>query len=271
MKMFENKAYNLIWLENGFIQIIVIKSNGFIKIYKRYIDNGEFIDKLWIDDEFRDVEIIMKSGYDSDEKYCYVHLIDSLGYNSILEIVNKKPILQDYQYNHIKMVFKRIEPEQFHKPVVEEVVYRVLNKRKKIYALYSLKKGFLFGPYEYKEIDMNNGGVILDKKYAVENYGEVLDLSNYEKLGYEIYFDKEKDKYLLFLDQKDGMFIHMYEDDVDNNIVCAETEYEIFKYDKTTGECTCEPLRGFSGITDWSQYNDIVYEGHSRLELGLDD
>ena len=271
MKIKENKAYRLIWLEDD-CQLIIIKSNGLVRIYKRYEDEkGIFHDSLWLEDAYNELNIIMKSGSLSDRKFCYVGLTDECGSHSIIEVVNKEPILNEYQPNHYKIVYKKITPVRFCTPEITCVVYRVLNKRKKTYALYSLTEGFIFGPYNYEKIETLRNGVILDNKIAVENCGTQIDLINYEYDGGGVYISKDKKKYLLFLDQKDNMFVPMTKDDYDDNIMIAETDYEIFKYNKTTGECRCEPIQNNYHEADWSQYADIVYEGHSKLELGLED
>lgn len=263
------KAYRLFRLDEDY-QLIVIKSKGLLKVYKREEYDEIYRDTLWLDDAFQKIVIIMKSGARVDNKYCYVLLIDENGSHRIMELVSRKRILSEYQYNHLKIVHKEIEHNRFSGSEILDVTYRVFNKKKKVYALYSLKEGYLFAPYKYDKIDVFCCGVILDDHIAVENNGEVINLANYERKDYDIFIRKDKERYMLLLDQEGFMFYFLQKDDLDDNILIAETEHKIYKYDLSTEECMCETKR-FDHEIDWREYNDIAYEGHNRLELGLED
>lgn len=268
--MIDNKAYRLIWLEED-TQLIVVRSNGLMRIYKRYEDEKSiFHDTLWLEDCYKEIKIIMKSGHHSNIKYYYALLADENGTHSIIELISKEAILSEFQFNHLKIVHKEIEPVPFLTPEVVDVIFRIFVRKKKMYGLYSLRKGFVFGPYKYETIEIHNYGVILDDKYAIDNDGFVMDITEYDRNGYDLYISKDKKKYLLFLDQKEGMLYPMTKDDYDENIMIAETDHEIFKYDITTGECKCEFKRNDYEV-DLSKYGDIAYEGYSKLELGLED
>ena len=269
MSLIENRVYRLLWLKED-IQLIIIKSNGLMRVYKRYGDEEAYRDILWLDEGYKEIKRIMKSSHNSETKYYYAILTDENGTHSIMEIVSKESILSNYQYNHLKIVYKEIEPFSSCTPEIVDVIYRVHNKKKKLYALYSLKEGFLFGPYNYKEIEMHNCGVILDNKYAVENYGYSMDLTEYDCDENDLYISKDKKRFFLFLDQDEEMFHILKKDDYDDNIMITETEHEIFKYDLSTKSCRCE-LKRMDYEIDLSKFNDIAYEGYSRLELGLED
>lgn len=245
--MEENKTYRLLSLDEEECHLIIIKSNGLIWFYKQYEDDkGVCQDSLWLEDGFKEVKIIMKSGSSSDKRYCFVYLTDECGSHSIMEVVNKIPILDEYQPNHYKMVYKKISLDTNNTSETNDVIYRLFIRKKKNYALYSLRKGFIFGPYNYKNIDMHRNGVILDNRIAVENCGITFDLTNYIYDG-GVYVRKDKKEYLLFLDQKEKMFVPMEKDYSDDNYMIAETEYDIFKYNKTTGECRCQPIGSYLG------------------------
>ncbi len=260
MRLEDNRPFILLWL-NDFTQLVIIKSEDLEWIYKRQKDDmGDYKDTLWLEDGYKDIKIIMKSNTGSEKKYCFVRLTDEAGTRSIMEVVNKEPVLEEYQPNHYKIVSVK-QNTLYGSSETLDVIYRILNKRKNNYALYSLLKGFIFGPYKYEKIEKHRNGVILDEKIALENCGDVIDLTNYDYQGGGVYIRKDKKVYLLFLDQEESMFVPMEKDYSDDNVMIAETEHEIFKYDKTTGECKCHQLRNNQLEDDWSKYDDIVFEG----------
>lgn len=225
--------------------LYIIKKDGIIRIYKHDNNPDPLIgfvndydlstcdfskDMYWIDEGFLDIKLLMaSSGIDDDgwptgEHACYVILKDLNGEGRIVELTSKKTILKDFLFSD----FRGATPKTIYEGSVtfnengrinnrreiDDRVLRFINFETKSFALYSLIKGYIFGPQSYTHIDPERFGTILDEKLAIENDGEVLDLSKCERMAeWRVYHDKENDDYYLFLDEEGCMFHYMTPDE----------------------------------------------------------
>lgn len=270
MEIRPNKKYRL--YQGEYYVIYCQKKNGMIRIYQhipdRYHDDYSN-DEIWIDGIYADIRLLWKNGYNSNgNRFCYVILEELNGKGKIVEILQKQTILEKFRYDSFKGVTKRtIYEKDDHK---EDLVIRFLNKNTKFYALFSIAEKFIFGPYNYVDIQEYQYGVELDNKVVVDNDGEVLDISGYINESY-VYYNKDKDNYLFFIDEEGSVYYEPEQDENDEDVLKVELEKYIYFYNRKTEEFDRKPVCENDYEVDWSQYNDIAYEGYSRLELGLED
>ena len=157
-----------------------------------------------------------------------------------------------------------------------DIVVSFLDRQTKTFSILSLlDKKYVFAPCQYTDIEEYQNGVVIDKKTAVDNDGFVTDLSGYKCLDNGcIYHNEETDKYLLLLDKEGGLFHAPRKDDDDDNILIVEFDDCICRFDKKEETIDWEKIYDDVPM-GWSQQEldeaaNIAYEGHSRLELGLD-
>lgn len=268
MKFRQNKKY---WISRGCeFSYYCISMNGQIRIYQHdeYNPNYKY-DRVWIDGYFTDLKLLWKNVSSYRDSFCYLLLKESNGKGKIVELFSDKIVLERFQYNSYKSIRKRTIRNESSLEDKDDIVVKFLNKNTKYFALYSITEKFIFGPYNYTDIEEYQYGVRLDNKLIVENDGDITDISEYEYNG-EIWYNKKENNYFLDLDE-DGHVIFWFEqDDDDEDLFKFEVGDRLFIYNKKTEEVTRERIPNSESI-DWSQYNDIAYEGYSRLELGLDD
>ena len=258
---FDNKRYRIIRVDN--FEIYAIKKHGLFYIYAHEDNN----DCLWLNEGYTDIKIQQRNGSFSKPEYCYLMLKDEYGLCTIIEILSKsiKMCFNDYQC--IRKYKRKIEIDDEEQ---NDIVYVLWDKDDMWYSVRSLMKGFLFNTYDYSNIKQYSCGAILDNKIAVDIEGYSFDISSYEEINYEgIYYSKEKNDYLYLLNDNRTLFVTMKEDPEDENILRVELDDRIITYNKVTEEFFTKHIENFED--DWSQYNDIAFEGYSRLELGLDD
>ena len=212
-------------------------------------------------------------------KTCYMLFKENDGKAYVMEIFTKDIILKDISYQDVKSIKSRtLFPEEWwliDDEKRKDASLVIWNKKQKQYSVFSVAEGYIFGPYPYIEIEEHASGVILDEHLAVENDGYVFDFADYEN-DRELFYNKEKDDYRLFLDDEDGMFYTMEKDEYSNDdIVKFEQERNdgtiIYKYNKETGEFNEEFVRDEDGYeyserdTWWAltdgQYGDYPEEG----------
>lgn len=286
-----NKRYSIYmyYFKYGCVDYVLyfIKKNGLIHIYKHInnaISDNDFFtsdtdfsqDQQWIDEGFTDIKVLKKAPYINEEQklvgepICYVILKEPNGKGRIVELLSKKTILKDFSYSDYQDVTERTIYEGPFKDKDDSAI-RFINYENKSFALYSLVEGYIFSPKNYTDICFYKYGTILDEELAVENNGFVLALSEYEQ-GEDprIYFNKERDKYFMLLDEDYSMIHYMYSDDFHPEIVKVELPSVTYKYNKKTGELT-QDYGLDDNPYDLTDYSDIAYEGYSRLYLGLED
>ena len=269
MTLKQNKRYRICGGDYYFLYCK--KVNNIIRIYEHIPDRDDDNyrnDDIWIDGEFTDIKLLWKNDYISSEKFCYVIVKESNGKGKIIELIKKQTILEKFQYNSFKGAAKRTIGDIGDDK--EDLVIRFLNKKTKYFALFSVKEKFIFGPYNYNYIEEYQYGVELDNKTVVDNDGYVQDLSGYINEG-PVFYNKEKDSYLFFIDEEGSVYFEPEQDEEDEDVLKVELENYIYTYNKKTEEFDRKQVYENDYDVDWSQYNDIAYEGYSRLELGLED
>lgn len=214
------------------------------------------------------LKIQLKSEPLSQPAYCYLMLKDDYDICTIVEILSKKVKKSFNEYQCIKRYKRKVEVDG---KEVNDIVYVLCDKYDMWYSVWSLMRGFLFNTYEYSEIKQYSCGAILDNKIAVDLRGYSFDISSYKEINYEgVYYSEEKDDYLYLLNDNRTLFVSLEADSDDENVVMAQLGERVFRYNKETDEFFEDRLPRFEDV-DWSQYNDIAYEGYSKQELGLDD
>lgn len=212
-------------------------------------------------------------------KFCYMLFKENDGKAYVMEIFSRDVILKDVDYKDVKSVKQRtLFPKDWGMIDEEErkdAALVIWNKRQKLYSIFSIKEGYIYGPNNYSEIEEFVSGVIIDEHLAIENDGYIFDFAGYERDG-NVYFNKDKDDYRFFLDDADGMFYIMEKDQYTNDdVVKLEIEDNngtiIYKYNKETGEFTQDYIPDDDGYqyterdTWWAltdgQYGDYPEDG----------
>jgi len=230
-------------------------------------------DEEYISGCFKDIDLIIKEEFDY-VRYCYVVLKDKDGKGEIVELIQKKSILKGFSYKHfVGSTIKHTEDERL-KPA--DVILRFHNRREKIYTLFSLSHELIFGPFHYREIQEYENGVILNDKIGVENDGSVINLFLYslsEKAP--VYNSRVGKNSIALIDEAGKLFYEMHpcRSNKDKMSVTAGN-FEFF-YDRGKDVFSFRKLPPDNECGGWTQEEleeaaDIAYEGHSRLELGLD-
>ena len=268
----ENKKYRIIRIDD--FEIYAIKKHGLIYIYARE-DNTDY---LWLEEGYKDVKLQLRSEPFSDPVYCYLLLKDEYGICTIIEILTKK-VKKSFNDNQCIKKYKRkieiddeeIDDEEIDIKEINDIVYVLWDKDDMWYSVWSLLKGYLFNTYEYTEIKQYSCGAILDQKIAVDIEGYSFDISSYKEINHEgVYYSKEINDYLYFLNDNRMLFVSLEENPNDKDVVMIELDDRIIRYNIEKDELSIDAPPRYEDI-DWSQYNDIAYEGYSRQELGLDD
>lgn len=212
-------------------------------------DNSRDIE--WINGKYKSVRVIYDSNeYNTNNKQCYVILKDINGNGVIIDLLTKETIKKDFPYDEYKSCTKRtIELNYEYK---DDLVLKFLNDKKKSFSLYSISEGYIFGPYDYKDVKEFQYGVILDNKIAVENDGWTNDLSLYNNDG-QVYFNEKE--YLLFVDEDGCLFTFMDEDENNDSILKAETKDYIYTYNKETEELNREVIEDHDSLFDFLQHH----------------
>lgn len=266
MKLIERKRYLLHNTEQ--LQFYVRKSCGLIYVTARDLyDKNEF---RWIDRDIKDIRLLWRSK-DYADPSCYILFENSNGKGCIMELFSKQVILERFVYNSYKGIARSSKTGFDDK---EDIYVRFLNKKTKYFALYSLfEKKFVFGPYNYNAIEEYQYGVILDERTAISNSGSIDDLLGYDCDDSEsVYYNKETGKYLFLVNTEGLLFI---EPTQNGNVFVVELEEFVYRYNPETEDFDIQrkdddgmSVRDY--LHQWDEYADIPFEGHSRLELGLD-
>ena len=288
----DDKKWEIKWIEQGFADckllfrsdelgsdrdfcyLILKENNGKACIMEMVSKN------VILKDIDYDSRLIFK-GEDkkTTHKFCYMLFKNNEGKAYVMEIFSKDIILKDIDYRDVKSVKQRtLFPDEcwmIDEDERKDATLVIWNKKQKLYSVFSIKEGYIFGPNTYREIEECVSGVIIDEHLSVENDGYIFDFAGYEKDG-EVYFNKDKDDYRMFIDDADGMFYVMEKDQYTNDdVVKLEIEDNngtiIYKYNKETGEFNQDYVRDDDGYqyterdTWWAltdgQYGDYPEEG----------
>ncbi len=284
MRIKENIRYRI--TANPEISVYLIKKGRHIRIMAHLNKDGENRERdgqwIWIKKDILDFKLLWekKDRHGSFEGICYVIIKDIEGRGFLLDVMNPSEyLLSGFNYHSYKGTTKTFVydvPMEFDEYEKEDRIIKFWDKRKKSFALYSLlKKKFIFGPIDYKDIEDLGFGVIIDDITYVENNGCTDDLSGYECIDYyaeRIYYNKEKDDYMMLIQGEDN---GLFGADKEDNIIKVETDNWIYKYNLDSKKFEYEQIYNNYMSTDeylhqWDDYEDIAFEGYSREYLGID-
>lgn len=153
---------------------------------------------------------------------------------------------------------------------------------------YSIEKGWLVQPEKVEICDIYDNYVIfnqyiINSRGSLEQFNSLLKLVN--KIGQiSAYYDSSQNKYVII--DSNG-FIYSYLQEIEPGILISNEldsyhEYQII-LNTSTKELSFKSNPNYrrhdyyencsapGEYYDLSKYSDIAYEGHSRLELGLED
>ena len=258
-----------ILFENKKIRVYSLKENGLYSIYKSEMTDGDIKGIQWLSDSYLHV-LPLWINNDNEIPACYCLLENYLGDGFIMELISKKIILDGFDYFDF-----RSRSEVFNNKIGFEIkiidtVVGFIDKRNKIFSLFSISNGFVFGPYTYNKIDEYKNGVVLDGKTIVMNGGFIKDIEGYSKID-ELYYNESKDEYLLISDITNKMPLNLVPDD--NDLFNLETYYNnnIYKYDVKKRKLTKVEQEYEDHGQQWTAGDSYyAFEGHSELELGID-
>lgn len=199
--------------------------------YKIISYDGFCREKPWLKGRFKDLRVLCKK-FDDYNQYCYVLLKKYNGEGVIVELISKRIIIKDFKHDVLKDCLMNVRDYCKH---IEIPVISFLDKEGKTFSLYTPSKGFVYGPYHYNEVEEFRYGVILDHRFAVCTHGYYCDLSEYTCLG-PVYKAKDRDDYIIFVDEDKALFRYMGQDKNDESILSVDTKSHIYKYNKVTGE-----------------------------------
>lgn len=249
----------------GDLNISAVYKDGLFSIIGHPVcceDNTRDIE--WINGKYKSVKVIYESDeLNIDNKCCYIILKEISGNGVIINLLNKETIKKDFPYEDYKSCKKRtIESNYQYK---DDLVLKFMNDKKKVFSLYSISEGYIFGPYDYNEIEEFQYGVILDNKIAVADDGWTIDLSLYKNDG-QVYYNEKQ--YLLFVDEDGSLFTFMEEDENNDSILRAETNDYIYTYNKETEELNREVIEDHESLFDFLQQS---YCGSNAINICDDD
>lgn len=265
-KMVENKECRVMFDDD--LYVYAIKKRGHISFWRKSgVENRQLFEGF-----FTEIKLL-KCEYNIIYR-CYLFLKDKHGVCSIVEIINNE-IIKTFACYELKKMYRISIDENEEEEKEQDVVIITWNKGKKIYSIWSILRGDIFGPYEYTEIENHNCDVILDGVIAIEDNGYSYDISYLNKVCEGVYYSQKHGGYMFLVDEDGSLFEWMKSDEEDENIYKIETNHNIYTFNSETHEIDCKflPHRDddYDYNNDWSKYSDVAYEGYSRLYLGLDD
>ena len=265
--MVENQKYKI--FKGDYVFLYAIRKRERTSIWLK----SELEEKQLLEGVFTEISLLLKcdhSYYDCDR--CYLFLKDKNKVCSIVEITNNK-IVKIFGYHELAKMYRMTADDNEKKE--RDVVIILWNKEKKIYSIWSILKGDIFGPYKYTDIENYSCGVILDGVIAVEDNGYSYDISYLNKVCEGVYYSPKHGGYMFLIDEDGSLFEWMKRDEEDENIYKIETNDYIFTFNSETYELNRKHLLrrddDYDYYNDWSRYSDVAYEGYSRLYLGLED
>lgn len=266
--MIPNKKYYLIKDNDRYIY--AVNKDGYIQIFVH--DMIEDKDSLWLHDRYCDMRFITKNDIIENSIYCYIILKSCDGMGHIVDLATNKTVLENFRYSHFDGYHKYVTLED--SKTITHILLRINNRAKKQYSIYSTaEKKYIIGPVSYDSIEVFKNGVILNNTCVIENNSHVIDLSEYsfsEKS--KVYINKKENLYIFRFDY-DTLFHYLHKSRK-KGILTARVQYTDYYYDIAEDKFYRKSPSGlFAGWTkrELAEAADIAYEGHSRLELGLED
>ena len=268
--------YNGTWIlyKNSTLEIYTTLRHGLYYVYEVFSTNGSKSESLWNKNGYLNIEILWINNDADESPAVYCRLEDYLGDLCIMDIISKKKILDNFELSDYRSTTAiNNKKEGFDLRIVDTII-GLLFKDEKRFALFSIRKGYVFGPYNYTDIEEYKNGVILDNETIVENNGEVTDLSRYIKQG-DVYYNEDNNKCILIIDEKENFFISLSPKKNCPNKFEAEYNNKFYSYNIIANELSKKDIPK-SYLLDrdediWTAEDSYyAYEGHSELELGLD-
>lgn len=200
---------------------------------------------------------------------CYILIQYKSGQACIKEILSNRIVAGYFDINDYKLVYK-------HDWHPHDCIIRFQNRDKKSFALFSLKRGYIWGPFIYQSIEEYHRGVIIDEKYVIEYSGYVKDIFGYERIEgkyvfddirHDVFIKKESNSCYILLDAYCLMpQMEMVElksnDEVHNNIFELELGKITFTFNANTKELTVDDSSERDDWTDedaWDAMTDGAY------------
>lgn len=268
MYYIQNKRYYLI--KDNDRQIYAVNKEGYIQIYIHSL--AENIDTLWVKGQYCDLRFISKTDFVEDCNYYYVILKSLDGEGHVIDLISNKTVLENFRYAHFDGHYKYVTIEN--EKIITHILLRFNNTEKRQYSVYSMSaEKIIIGPIKYESIEICRNGVILDKSYVIENNGYSFDLSEYtlsEKSN--VYFNKKEGLFLIRFDYEGALF-HSLHKSKRKGILTTRIQYTDYYYNVAEDKLMKKsPSTSYAGWTkrELEEAADIAYEGHSRLELGLE-
>lgn len=238
----ELPSIDLFYVEEKEMIISVIVKSGYIRIVGSLLIDEENRYRPWIKGRYKDFRYL--SHKDELGIHCYYVLLKKTnGKGVLIELVNRETIMDDVDYDTFHQCLPKVM--DYCKHIVVPII-SIWNKKEKTYALYTPSKGMIYGPYHYQEIEEYKYGVILDKRYAVCNHAYYCDLSKFLNLG-GVYYQKENNSYIIFVDEDMALYRSMYEDEKDESILYLKTKKYVYKYNKEKGELIKDKIQKHTG------------------------
>lgn len=226
--------------------------------------------ELWLNEGYKDLLLLHQI-----ESSTYILLEDIHNNGIIMEIVSKKIILSDFRYNEFiysshrtiegisakslflakKSMMNMFEPICFFR-----------NEVTNEFSVFSLYKGFIYGPSHYQTIDIYKNGVILNRTIAILKNSTIEDITGYIQKE-KLFVNEDKRQYKLLID-KDGVLL-LQLNKVNKYLFAAEFNKIIYSYDVLQDVINYESTL-VDNDNSFPGSMDEAYEGYSRLELGLD-
>ena len=203
-----------------------------------------------------------------EQEYCYVLIKYDNGRARIKELVSNKIIVDNFNIKDYKRISDIFYPNS------HDFIIQLSDIDNSIISLLSLFRGYLFGPYKYKTIELFENGLIVDEKYLIEyeNNVGIFDISDFERIKnpYDVIYNKNKKIcyiiYRRYCSDQDS-FIRLYpleveggEDDKEE-VYMLETKDYIFSYNATSKRARVETLFSLGG--EWTDEDawDVLTEG----------
>ncbi len=275
--MKRNPSLNGVWIiyKNKKIEFYSLVKDGYYYIYITGSDNVDNSEILWLFEGYS--RLFPLWIVDNEvEPECYLLLENSKGEAFVMEIVNKKIIIDGFFYSDYLGFRQEINGKGFDMKITDTIVGIADHLDYKFY-LYSLRKGFIFGPYPYNEIEKFAYGFILDKNTAINYNGQKFDITGYvkEKKVGNVFYNEEKMKCLLIIGKSLDFTMLIMEPCSHVEFLFSVTHkdveytYNIIKQ-KLSSRNINDDLEDDIGY-QWSASDSYyAFEGHSELELGID-
>lgn len=275
MKIRDN-MWTWVLFENNEMQIYSQRLNGLYYIFYSTPSTDSNSKIRWINDEFINIILLWDDSKNKEYPKCYYLLENYLREAYIIDILNKKIILKDFE----RRDFKGSSPVYNKKKGINygiiDTYIRFVNQEEKKLSFYSLSKGLFIRSQSFDEIELYRNGYILNKKTLFNNIGDVReDITGYvkETKVENVYYNEQKGNCILLLDHVDKLFLVLESDEEDVLIFEAIYNEKNYKYNIGSQE-----LKIFNAPKDYEDVPDnwtaadasCAYEGYSRLELGLD-